>query len=100
MVPNVEEFGIAAVEAQASGRPVLAQRAEGAIECVSDGATGVLVDGGDVHAFAEAMREVDFRAFSPQAARTNAESFDVPVFAVAMRDAVARAQAGGGGGPM
>ena len=35
VVTATEEFGIAAVEAQASGRPVLAQRAEGATECVS-----------------------------------------------------------------
>ena len=99
VVPNVEEFGIAAVEAQASGRPVLAQRAEGATECVSDGVTGVLVDGSDAGAFAEAMRSTDFRAFSPEAARANAERFDVPVFGEAMRTAVARAQADPEGGP-
>ena len=95
VVPNVEEFGIAAVEAQASGRPVLARRAEGATECVVDGVTGTLVGGADAAAFAEAMGAVDFRAFSPGAARANAERFDVPVFAAAMRDAVARARASG-----
>ncbi len=93
VVPNVEEFGIAAVEAQACGRPVLAQRAEGAIECVSDGVTGVLVDGSDAGAFAEAMGSADFRGFSPEPARANAERFDVAVFADALRGAVARAQA-------
>ncbi len=41
------------------------------------------------------MGAVDFRAFSPEAARANAERFDVPVFGAAMRDAVARAQASG-----
>jgi ribosomal protein S12 methylthiotransferase accessory factor YcaO len=61
--------------------------------------TGTLVDGGDPPAFAEAMRSIDFRGFSPQAARANAERFDVPVFAAALSEAVARAQAGAEGGP-
>jgi glycosyltransferase involved in cell wall biosynthesis len=93
VVPNVEEFGITAVEAQASGRPVLARAVDGAIECVIDGRTGVLVDGADPGSFAAAMREVDFRAFSPAAARANAELFAVARFRDAMRDAVARARA-------
>ena len=93
VVPNAEEFGIAAVEAQAAGRPVLALRADGAIECVVEGVTGAFVDGADPRDFAEAMSEVDFRAFAPEAARQNAERFDVRVFRAALRDAVARARA-------
>lgn len=98
VVPNAEEFGIAAVEAQAAGRPVLALRAEGAIECVVEGVTGAFVDDPGPRAFAEAMSEVEFRAFSPAAARANAESFAVPVFRAAMRGAVSRARAEGGAG--
>jgi glycosyltransferase involved in cell wall biosynthesis len=99
VVPNVEEFGIAAVEAQASGRPVLARRVDGATECVVDGVTGVLVEGAGPRDFAEAMAGADFRSFSPEAARANAERFAVPVFRAAMLDAVARARAEGTGGP-
>ena len=40
VVPNVEEFGIAAVEAQAAGRPVVAVDAGGVRETVVDGRTG------------------------------------------------------------
>ena len=43
VVPNVEEFGIAAVEAQAAGRPVVAVDAGGARETVVPGRTGLLV---------------------------------------------------------
>jgi glycosyltransferase involved in cell wall biosynthesis len=39
-----EEFGIAAVEAQAAGRPVIARAAGGLIETVRDGVTGVLLE--------------------------------------------------------
>ena len=95
VIPNVEEFGITAVEAQAAGRPVLARAVDGATECVRDGRTGVLVEGSDPRAFATAMREVDFRAFSPEAARANAEAFAVERFREAMREAVARARAAG-----
>ena len=40
IVPNVEEFGITAVEAQASGRPVIAADGGGARETVIEGETG------------------------------------------------------------
>jgi glycosyltransferase involved in cell wall biosynthesis len=75
VLPNVEEFGIAAVEAQAAGRPVLALGRGGATETVADGETGVLVENGTAAEFAEAMREVDFNRFDPAAARASAERF-------------------------
>src|SRR5207249_2641477 len=45
VVPNVEEFGIAAVEAQAAGRPVLGVDAGGLKETVVDGVTGIRLSG-------------------------------------------------------
>jgi glycosyltransferase involved in cell wall biosynthesis len=80
VVPNVEEFGIVAVEAQASGRPVVALDRGGARETVIDGQTGVLVSGGEPGDFAEAIRDTDLAAFRPDAARSNAESFSVERF--------------------
>jgi len=80
IVPNVEEFGIVAVEAQASGRPVLAVDAGGTRETVVDGETGVLVPPDDEDALAEAMRETDWTAFSPARARAQAERFSTAVF--------------------
>jgi glycosyltransferase involved in cell wall biosynthesis len=83
VVPNVEEFGIAAVEAQAAGTPVIATDAGGAQETVVPGETGVLVRPDDVDAMAAAMRrdlasEFDSghvaehaRRFSPEAFRRN-----------------------------
>jgi glycosyltransferase involved in cell wall biosynthesis len=80
MVPNVEEFGITAVEAQASGRPVVASAAGGARETVIDGTTGVLVPPGDVDAFADAIRNTNFEAFSPHRIKRYAERFSTRVF--------------------
>ena len=80
VLPNVEEFGIAAVEVQAAGRPVLAADAGGARETVLDGETGVLVPSGSVDALAEAMSQTDFDRFSPARARENAFRFSTEVF--------------------
>src|SRR5205085_6008483 len=50
IVPGTEEFGIAAVEAQSAGRPVVAADAGGVRETVVDGETGVLLPPGDTEA--------------------------------------------------
>jgi glycosyltransferase involved in cell wall biosynthesis len=90
VVPNVEEFGIAAVEAQAAGRPVLALDAGGTGETVIDGETGVLVAKQDVPAFADAMSSVDFHRFDPAAIRRNAERFAPEQFQRKLVDEVRR----------
>ena len=46
VVTAIEEFGIAAVEAQAAGRPVFSVGMGGALETVVDGVTGCLWQGG------------------------------------------------------
>jgi glycosyltransferase involved in cell wall biosynthesis len=81
VVPNVEEFGIAAVEAQAAGRPVIAPKAGGTKETVVDGETGVLVENPSVEELASAMRYVDYCSFSRTAIRKNAERFSRARFA-------------------
>jgi glycosyltransferase involved in cell wall biosynthesis len=93
VVPNVEEFGIVAVEAQASGRPVIAADGGGARETVVPGVTGVLVPPGDVDAMAEAMRDVDFDAFSPERTKRVAQRFSVERFQHQMMGLVADAMA-------
>jgi glycosyltransferase involved in cell wall biosynthesis len=75
VVPNVEEFGIAAVEAQAAGRPVVAPAAGGTAETIIDGETGVLVPPGDGVALAEAIAQTDFNRFVPGRLVENAARF-------------------------
>ncbi|MCW2829624.1 MAG: mshA [Aeromicrobium sp.] len=50
-----ESFGLVAIEAQACGTPVVAARVGGLSTAVSDGVTGVLVDGHDPADYATAM---------------------------------------------
>jgi glycosyltransferase involved in cell wall biosynthesis len=80
IVPNVEEFGIAAVESQAAGRPVVAADAGGVRETVLPGETGLLVQPGDVDALAEALRDADFDGFSPTRIRAHAAQFSTESF--------------------
>lgn len=80
IVPSMEEFGITAVEAQASGRPVIAAAAGGALETVLDRETGVLARLDDVDSFAQAIREIDSIGFDPKRAVDNAARFSVAVF--------------------
>lgn len=80
IVPGVEEFGIAAVEAQAAGRPVIAADAGGARETVLDGRTGLLARADDPDAFARAIGALDALAFDPARAVENAARFSVAEF--------------------
>lgn len=80
VIPRIEEFGLAGLEAQASGRPVLVADGGGARDTVIDGETGVLIEPGDVDCLAEAMREVDFDAFDQDRIRSHAEQFSLEGF--------------------
>jgi glycosyltransferase involved in cell wall biosynthesis len=88
VVPNVEEFGIAAVEAQAAGRPVIAVDAGGARETVVPGRTGILVPEADPHALARALRE-DLSGFDPADIRAHAQQFSRASFQARLREIVA-----------
>jgi glycosyltransferase involved in cell wall biosynthesis len=79
VVPGVEEFGIAAVEAQAAGRPVVAVDAGGAQETVVAGRTGLLVSNGGPSALARALRE-DLTRFDPTDIRQHAQRFGRAAF--------------------
>jgi len=57
VLPSLHEgLGVAALEAMAAGRPVVASRVGGLAEVVVDGETGALVPPRDAHALAEALR--------------------------------------------
>ena len=97
VMPNVEEFGIASVEAQAAGRPVIAVDAGGARETVVAGRTGLLVPDGDPGALARALRE-DLTRFDPLDIRAHAQRFSPVVFRERLREIVAATCDGGAWG--
>ena len=80
VMPSREEFGITSVEAQASGTPVIAAAAGGALETVLDGVTGRLVALDDIDGFVAAIEGIDGMALDPARAVENAERFSVAAF--------------------
>ena len=84
----VEEFGIANVEALASGRPVIAVAAGGVLETVTDGVTGRLFANATVDELASAVTGFDALAVNPRRCREDAASFAPSRFADELRAAV------------
>ena len=97
VVTAAEEFGIAAVEALASGRPVIALGAGGVFESVREGATGTYYGASDPDALAEVVGRFDPFAFDPAVCVAAAQRFGIPRFQAALRaiveDAVAAERA-------
>ena len=78
--PGYEDFGITPVEAQASGRPVIAFGAGGALDTVIEGQTGVLFQPQTVESLIDGVQRFNAMRFDPQIARSNAERFSADVF--------------------
>jgi glycosyltransferase involved in cell wall biosynthesis len=70
-----EDFGIAPLEAQACGTPVIAFGGGGAVETVKDGTTGIFFPEQTVESLAAAVRTFETMTFDPQACRANAVRF-------------------------
>ncbi|PIS40721.1 MAG: glycosyltransferase family 4 protein [Candidatus Kerfeldbacteria bacterium CG08_land_8_20_14_0_20_43_14] len=78
--PQVEDFGIAPIEAMACGRPVIAYRAGGATETVIDGITGIFFDEQIWESLADTVVRFKPNQFDPQKIRAYAKTFDRSVF--------------------
>jgi N-acetyl-alpha-D-glucosaminyl L-malate synthase BshA len=78
-----ESFGLASLEAQACGVPVVATRVGGVAEVIEDGVTGLLTEAGNAEALATAAARVlavpeDWREMSEAARRRATASFSMP----------------------
>jgi len=78
--PQEEDFGITAVEAMASGRPVIAYKRGGAMETVVDGVTGLFFNEQTIDSLAEALKNFDKTKFNPEIIKQHAEKFSVARF--------------------
>lgn len=92
--PGEEDFGIAPIEAQAAGRPVIAYAAGGALDTVIEGVTGTFFHEPSPEALAEAVVRLDTIQFDPATIREHARRFDVSNFKRAFLDFVHRVVAG------
>jgi glycosyltransferase involved in cell wall biosynthesis len=80
ILPGEEDFGITPLEAQASGRPVIAYGAGGALASVIDEVTGAFFHEQTVDSLAATLASFDERKYDPQTIRNHALEFDKPRF--------------------
>ncbi|MDP3985149.1 MAG: glycosyltransferase, partial [bacterium] len=83
--PHVEDFGITAVEAMASGRPVIAYAQGGALETVISGVTGTFINEQTWEVLADTIIRFKPETFDPIRIRTHALAFDTERFKERMR---------------
>jgi glycosyltransferase involved in cell wall biosynthesis len=88
VLPGEEDFGIAAVEAQAAGRPVLALGRGGALETVVDEETGVFFGQPTVEALLEGVAAVDRLQPDPIRIHQHARRFDAGRFRPEVKQAI------------
>jgi glycosyltransferase involved in cell wall biosynthesis len=84
--PGREDFGIAPLESQAAGRPVIAFAAGGSLDTVLPGRTGELFAEQTPEALAAVLAHFDPAAYDPAACRANAGRFGVERFERELRE--------------
>ena len=89
LYPQIEDFGITAVEAQAAGAPVIAFRRGGAMDSVIEETTGFFFNEQTAESLAEAVLDAEKKSIDPQVCRANSERFRPEVFRKAVMDLLA-----------
>src|SRR5579872_2951627 len=89
VMPGEEDFGISPVEANASGRPVIAYAAGGALDTQINGETGILFEEQTVDCLCDAVCRAERMDFDSGYIRDHSLRFDTSVFISRIREAVA-----------
>ena len=92
--PGLEDFGITPLQAQASGRPVIAYGAGGALDTVIPGKTGELFPEQSVESLVRVLADFEPGRYDPADCRANARRFSKERFAEAFTAYVESVQAG------
>ena len=91
-----EDYGLTPIEAQASGRPVIAFGAGGALETVVDGRSGIFFGEQTTGSVIDAIVRFERESFDPLQVRDAVARFDVEPFIRHMRDFVLSTHGTGG----
>ncbi|WP_373231254.1 glycosyltransferase [Cohnella sp.] len=78
--PGIEDFGITPLEANASGRPVVAFKGGGALDTVVPGVNGIFFEHQTADSLADALMEMNQTSWDPATIRNHAEQFSVAIF--------------------
>jgi glycosyltransferase involved in cell wall biosynthesis len=88
--PGEEDFGMAALEIAAAGRPTIAYRSGGAVETIVDGVTGIFFDRQEPEDLADAITRFERIEWSPAVLRRHAENFGIDIFQARLRAFLAK----------
>ncbi len=89
LFPQIEDFGITAVEAQACGTPVVARNAGGALDSIIEGSTGCFFSDPTAESLAQAIERCPPPdSDSHGGCRTNALRFDASQFRLQLRKTI------------
>jgi glycosyltransferase involved in cell wall biosynthesis len=91
-----EDFGLATVEALASGTPVVAPRIGGALDIVRDGVDGVLSETPTVACVRAGIRRLLEAEWDPERLASRADDFSPAVFSTSIRHLLEQTMAGAG----
>lgn len=78
--PQVEDFGITAVEALASGRPVIAYKDGGACEQIIEGVNGEFMEDQTWECLVDLILHFDHTKFNPETIKQSAEKYNWKIF--------------------
>lgn len=85
---GIEDFGIAAVEAQAAGKPVVAFKDGGLTEIVVEGKTGIFFNHQSAESLVATLKTFPGQWYDDSSCRKNAERFSVTRFSGEMKETV------------
>jgi glycosyltransferase involved in cell wall biosynthesis len=94
VMPQEEDFGIVAVEAQSYGVPVIAFKKGGVRDTVIDGKTGILFEDQTVKSLMQAVKKFDKMRFSERILKANAKRFSFKVFKNELQRSLIRSNIG------
>lgn len=89
IMPNVDDFGIVAVEAMAAGTPVIAYKAGGALDYVEPDRTGLFFEPQTTEALVTALETAQNKSFDHAAIARRAARFSVDHFHQNLQKAIA-----------
>jgi glycosyltransferase involved in cell wall biosynthesis len=88
--PNVDDFGIVAVEALAAGTPVIAYRAGGSLDYIEEGKTGLFFDKQTVPSLMETLQKLSPERFDSSVIQASVQCFSAATFRSQFKDFISK----------